>query len=83
MPASDCEEEPQSGAIRITPQREDIPAAAAATELCPALRVELESDDETDDDERKLLLQKQTSAPSPQKSGPRLHVRGKPPRLSP
>ena len=51
VPASVCEEEPQSGAIRITPQREDIPAAAAATELCPALRIELESDDETNDDE--------------------------------
>eukprot|EP00964_Phaeocystis_antarctica_P056365 scaffold33252_cov61-Phaeocystis_antarctica.AAC.4 len=41
----------RSKAIRITPQRQDIPAAAAATELCPTLRIELESDDETDDDE--------------------------------
>ena len=48
VPASVCEEEPQSGAIRITRQREDIPAAAAATELCPALRLELESDDDND-----------------------------------
>ena len=47
VPALVCEEEPQTGAIRITPQREDIPAAAAATELCPTLRVELDSDDET------------------------------------
>ena len=42
---------PVRSQIRITPQREDIPAAAAATELCPALRIELESDDETNDDE--------------------------------
>ena len=52
VPASICEEEPQSGAIRITTQSKDIPAASAATELCPTLRIELESDDDDTNDEQ-------------------------------